>query len=440
MILFDSNLRMATMLFLVPSRVRIAAPSIWSVLLLAAFAAATTAAAQTQTEYRLQAGDVIEVMVAGMPELQQRVTVQSDGEISLPLLGKLSSVAGSTTSDARAKIQAALATKVFRLTAADGRERSVVIKFDEVSASVVEYRPIYVHGDVMKPGELTYRPHMTVRQAVAGAGGYYQLRFQTFSAVRDLIDLQGEYAALWTSLARERLLVWRLTSELGETAELDPKVLQDVPLPKTMLANLISVEAEHLKVRKDDFQRENAYLTHAIAQTGEQIAALEEEQKKENEGIKADLDELERVTNLFKGGNLVMPRLTEARRAVLLSTTREVQTRSQLIQAKRERTDLTRKLEKLPDELRMGLLKELQEARVRLNTAQAKLQIIGEKLPYAMKPLAARDSDTTPRITVFRDDLRSERTLTGYGDTKLQPGDVVEVVLLPSETPDEAVR
>ncbi len=425
------------MIFLVPSRVRIAAPSTWLVLVLAAFAAATTAAAQT--EYRLQIGDVIEVRVAGMPELQQRVTVEGDGEISLPLLGTVV-VAGSTTSDARAKIQAALATKVFRLTTADGRERPVMIKFDEVSASVVEYRPIYVQGDVMKPGELTYRPHMTVRQAVGGAGGYYQLRLQTMSAVRDLIDLQGEYAALWTSLARERLLVWRLTSELGEATELDPKVLEDVPLPKTTLAQLISVESEHLKVWKSDFQRENAYLTHSIVQSGEQISALEEQQKKENEGIKADLEELERVTDLFKGGNLVMPRITEARRAVLLSTTRQVQTRSQLIQAMRDRTDLTRKLEKLPDELQIGLLKELQEARVRLTTAQEKLQIIGEKLPYAIKPVAATDIEKTPRITVFRNDLRGgERTFTGNGDTELQPGDVVAVVLVPSETHGEAV-
>ena len=427
------------MLFYVPSRVRIAASSIWSVLLLAAFAAATTAAAQTQTEYRLQTGDVIEVRVAGMPELQQRVTVQGDGEISLPLFGTLV-VAGSTASDARAKIQAALSTKVFRLTTSDGRERPVAIKFDEVSASVVEYRPVYVHGDVMRPGELTYRPHMTVRQAVGGAGGYNRLGLQTFSAVRDLIDLQGDYAALWIALARERLLVWRLTSELGETTtQLDPKMLQEVPLPKTMLANLISAEAEHLKVRKSDFQRENAFLTHSIAQTGEQISALEEEQKKENEGINADLSELERVTNLFKGGNLVMPRLTEARRALLLSTTREVQTRSQLIQAMRERAELTRKLEKLPDELRIGLLKELQEARVRLSTTQEKLQIMGEKLPYAMKPLAARDNDKQPRITVFRNEPRGERTFTGNGDTELQPGDVVEVVLVPSETHGEAV-
>lgn len=407
---------------------------------------ATASSAGDRAEYRLQAGDVIEIKVAGMPELQQRVTVQGDGDISLPLLGTLM-VAGSTTSDARAKIQAALATKVFRLTTADGRERPVVIKFDEVSASVVEYRPLYIQGDVMKPGELAYRPHMTVRQAIGGAGGYYQPRLQTMSAVRDVADLQGEYAALWTSLAKERLNIWRLTSELEATtnshdgdAEPDPRLLQDVPLPKVILATLASGEAAHLKVRNANFQREKSYLVQSIAQAGEHIAALEEQQRKEDEGIKADLEELQRVTDLFKNGNLVMPRITEARRAVLLSTTRQVETRSQLIDAIREKSELSRQLEKLPDELHIGLIKELQEARARLSTTQSKLQTIGEILPYAATSPDTRESAKVPKITVFRNDFNGERSLDASGDMELRPGDVVDVKLLPAETGHAAVR
>lgn len=439
----DSKLfysRVISMLTRVLSLARIAILT-WPVLLLGTLAAGSTTVAGA--EYRVHAGDIIEVMVAGMPELTQRVTVQIDGGISLPLLGTVI-VAGSTTSEARAKIQAALATKVFRHTTADGRDRPVVIKFDEISASVVGYRPIYADGDVLKPGELTYRPHMTVRQAVAAAGGYFEhsLRFQTqtMSAVRDVIGLHGEYASLWVSLAKERLLVWRLTSELGEAAELNPKVLQSVPLPKATLAKFMSMEAEHLKARKSNFERETAFLKHSIAKVGEHIAALEEQQKKEDEGIKADFKELESATRLFKRGLMITPRLTEARRALLLSTTRQVQTRSQLIQTMRERDALKRQLEKLPDELRISLLKEWQEARTRLEVVRAKLKAIEEKLPYTMNPLGTGRSNKQPRITVFRNDLRAERSFIGTGDTELHPGDVVQVVLLPAETGEMAAR
>ena len=195
---------------MIASMIAVATRSIPSALVLAA--TSISPAAAVGGEYRLHSGDVLEIAVVGMPELKQRVTVQVDGGISLPLLGTIT-VAGATIADARAKIQAGLATKVFRHTGTDGRERPVVIKYDEVSAAVVEYRPIYVHGgEVMKP-ELTYRPNMTVRQAVGAAGGYYELRFQTYSVARDVIEVKGELASLWVSLANERLLISRLSSE-----------------------------------------------------------------------------------------------------------------------------------------------------------------------------------------------------------------------------------
>src|SRR5215475_3717441 len=67
----------------------------------------------TAVEYKIDAGDVIEIMVARVPELQRRVTVKSNGTISFPLLGTLS-VVGLPSSEVEANIQAGLATKIFR--------------------------------------------------------------------------------------------------------------------------------------------------------------------------------------------------------------------------------------------------------------------------------------------------------------------------------------
>lgn len=400
-------------------------------------ASALAVASPSQTaaggsEYRLHSGDVLEIAVVGMPELKQRVTVQVDGSVSLPLLGTIT-LAGATTADARARIQAALATKVFRYTGTDGRERPVVIKYDEVSAAVVEYRPIYVHGEVMKPGELTYRPKMTVRQAVGAAGGYYEPRFQSNSAARDVIDAQGELASLWVTLAKERLLVWRLSNELGETSELDGNVLQGIPLPAATLDTLQATEELFRKIRRSDHDQERSFLEKSIVQVKAHIEALVQQQKKEDEGIAADVEELNRVTGLLKSGSVVMPRITEARRALLLSTTRQVQTRSQLLEAQRRQIELDRQLEKHPDQHRMTLLKEQQEARIRLSAAQAKLQSLGEQLPLAAQ-WGGGHLSKSPRFTVYRREASGERSFAGQGETELQPGDVVEVVLMPAET------
>src|SRR3977135_2234890 len=84
-------------------------------------------------DYRLDVGDVIEISVAGVPDLRQRVAVQWDGSISFPLLGTFVAV-GLSPSEVRAKLQAQLSTKAFRQRAPDGRENVIVIEPDQVTA------------------------------------------------------------------------------------------------------------------------------------------------------------------------------------------------------------------------------------------------------------------------------------------------------------------
>ena len=84
-----------------------------------------------QTDYRLTAGDVIEVSAANAPELRQRVPVQLDGTISLPLVGTIPAE-GLPFSELRNRIQLALASRVLRVRTPDGRDslaRWTVTKF-----------------------------------------------------------------------------------------------------------------------------------------------------------------------------------------------------------------------------------------------------------------------------------------------------------------------
>ena len=387
-------------------------------------------AVSANAEYRLSPGEVIEISVAGLPELRQRVTVQLDGSISLPLLGTLV-VGGSSASDARAKIQSALATKVFRQKTPDGRERPLVIEFDEVAAAVVEYKPIYVSGDVSKPGELIYRPQMTVRQAVASSGGYDLVRNRTSSTLREAVELQADYVSLWATFAKEQVQMWGIRSELGGESDFDRRLLANAPVAQAALEELLSLEIEHAKARKTDYERERTFLQRAIAQADEQIAVFADQQKKEEQGTQADIQDLQRVTELFGKGALALPRVTEARRAVLLSSTRQLQTTAHLLQVTRQRTENLRQLEKLDDQRKITLLRDLQEAGVRLSGIQAKLQAIREKLEIPMGPQSAIESGRKPQITVIRKGENGRTPIIANGDFELEPGDFVEVVLRP---------
>ena len=382
-----------------------------------------------KAEYRIEAGDILEIAVAGMPDWRQRVEVQLDGSISYPLLGTLV-VAGLSPSEVRTKIQG-IPTKVFRQSTPDGREHNVLLDADQVSANVVEYRPIYVNGDVSKPGVQAYRPLMTVRQAVALCGGYEIMRFRMNNPFLESADFRSDYESLWTDFAKERVHIWRIRTELGEGDNLDQKVLQDVPLPASTISQIKRLEAEQLKSRQEDYLREKEFLRRVIKQAEEHIGVLSESLKNEEEGIQADKQDLHRVTDLFGKGAVAITRITDARRALLWSSTLKLQTTAQWMSQKKQREEVSRQLERLDDQRRMDLLRELQDAGVRLSQISARLQGVGEKLQYTalVRSQLVRGSGGKPQIAIIRKGENGRERLVAEEDFELEPGDVVEVAL-----------
>ncbi len=383
-----------------------------------------------KAEYRLHVGDAIEISVARLPELKQRVPVQLDGTISFPLLGRLS-VVGLSPAEVQANVQAMLAAKVFRQRSSDGRENSVAIEPDEVTATIVEYRPIYVNGDVSRPGEQVYRPLMTVRQAIALSGGYDVMRLRMNNPILETADLRGEYESLWTEYAKEQAHAWRLKQELGQETTVDQATLLDVPVARSAVLAIVRVEAELLKTRQADRQAEATFLQRGIVQADEQIRVLSEQQKTEDQGNQADIEELERTKELFSRGTLPSLRVSDARRAMLLSSTQKLQTIAQLMQTRRQRDDLSRQIERLDGQRKSDMLKELQDTALAISKIQFKLQSTGEKLQYTSlaKSQLVRGFGNKPTITIVRNGAKGSESLSANEEFALQPGDVVEVAL-----------
>ena len=385
--------------------------------------------ASARAEYRIDAGDVIEIFVTQMPDLQRRVSVKLDGTISFPLLGTLT-VAGLSQAELQTKIQAILATKVFQQRAADGHENQVAIDPDAVTASVVEYRPIYVNGDVSKPGEYPYRPFMTVRQAVALSGGYDLLRMRMANPFVESADLRSDYAATWAELAKEQAHIWRLKKELEYKDNVDTNKLMDVPIPRRTVTQIVQVETEHFEINQADYKRQRAFLQRSIEQGDNQIGVLSEQEQKEDQGVKADAEELQKIIELHSKGLVSNPRLTDARRAILLSSTRKLQTDVQLMQMKRQQDELGRQLEKLDDQRKSDLLQQLQDTAAKVSALRARLQGITEKLQYTTaRTQLARGAYITPTIAVMRKTPTARERIAVDEDFELQPGDVAEVTL-----------
>jgi polysaccharide export outer membrane protein len=126
-------------------------------------------------EYLLGPGDRIRVITFGDQQLTGEFRISDSGDIAMPLLGTVHA-AGLTPRQLGDRVGALLA-------------QSHLFKNPSVSVEIVAYRPIFVLGEVNKPGEFPYQPGMTVLTAVAVAGGFtYRAVDDVFSIVRTTHD------------------------------------------------------------------------------------------------------------------------------------------------------------------------------------------------------------------------------------------------------------
>lgn len=382
-------------------------------------------------EYRLQAGDVLEFSVAGVPDMRQKVTVNLDGDVPFPLIGEVKA-AGQTVAQVRETVKKQLPSHSLTLRGQDGKENLTVISGDEITLAIADYRPIYVTGDVAKPGEQPFRAGLSVRQAVSLAGGYDLQRFRMESPILQTADLKGEYESLWADFARAQAASARLRAELDGKSEFDRKRVMDAPLPASVLGQIVDNEQKLLASRSQDFTKERDHLKQVVKLFDDRIEVLTDQRKKEDEGAALDASEIERINDLNRRGVVPITRALETRRLSLLSSTRALQIGVQAEQARKDRQDAARAVDRLVDEHRSDILRDLQDADVKVAQTRAKLQAVGDKLLYTgvVRSQLVRGTGGTPQIAVFRrTDPAHRQRIDGDEETELQPGDTVEVAL-----------
>ncbi|MFE1601541.1 polysaccharide biosynthesis/export family protein [Methylobacterium sp. ID0610] len=386
--------------------------------------------AKAADSYKLAVGDTVLLSIAGL-NVERRMTIGVDGMVNVPLIGEVKAD-GKTISELLEAIKKDLPSKSYTLRTPDGRDAVTIIAPDEIGLSVAEYRPVYVTGDVVRPGEVAYKPGMTLRQAVSLAGGYDIVRFRIENPAFATYDLLAEYRQVWLDRARTAARIAWLASALGQTNQ-----AHALPIGRDLLSDKIKAEAARaetdvLESKAANFRtaRENAQRN--LTSAGEYVRVLEQQLKTEEESAKVDAEESDRIADLFRRGTVPATRLAEARRLTLLSATRVLQVASQLEMARRTRLDSERDLRKLDEDRRTELLTAMQENQSELRRAAPHIDAVWEKLRYITalrSQLVEGGSGGERQISLVRRTEGKVRTSAAEEDVSLEPGDVVEVRL-----------
>jgi protein involved in polysaccharide export with SLBB domain len=108
--------------------------------------------------YTIRVGDVLDITFFKTENMNQQVTVGPDGEVYLPLIGRVR-VVGRTVDDVTKEIT-------------DGYRKEMIDPLITVSIAEFSGLEIYVSGEVQTPGVQPYRGGLTLVQAISAAGGF----------------------------------------------------------------------------------------------------------------------------------------------------------------------------------------------------------------------------------------------------------------------------
>jgi polysaccharide biosynthesis/export protein len=119
---------------------------------------ATVAAEEGPAEYHVGAGDVLEIVVLDNSELSRAATVQTNGNLSLPLLGEVP-VTTLTVAEIKTKLTTLLADYLVS---------------PQVEVKVKEYQSQFVTviGEVNNPGRKPFRGQTRLLDVLLEAGGF----------------------------------------------------------------------------------------------------------------------------------------------------------------------------------------------------------------------------------------------------------------------------
>ena len=122
-----------------------------------------------QSVYRLGPGDQLRIITYGEEQLTGDFKVDDSGKLEIPLLGSVQA-GGLTVPELQAEMTNSLHSKN-------------LLQSPSVSVEISTYRPIFILGEVSRPGPYPYQPHMTVLTAAAVAGGFTYRAVQSYASI-----------------------------------------------------------------------------------------------------------------------------------------------------------------------------------------------------------------------------------------------------------------
>ncbi|MCB1355362.1 MAG: SLBB domain-containing protein [Maritimibacter sp.] len=339
-------------------------------------------------------------------------SLSANGDIHVPLAGTVRALGETADS-----LSAAVTLQIQR--------RIGLTDPPEVAIEIAGHAPIYVSGAVNTPGAFPFRLGMTVRQALALAGGLGSASASEDGAERELIRYSGQIAVLLQQLAALEAEEARLENEVaaiearanGAAAPDEPGELEGIQL------ELFRARQRSIGTREENIKELQDLVAEQVRRLDEQIVLVESQ-------VETARDDAGVVEDLTQRGLAVRSRMSSAEITLANFEAQLVRLEVARLEAVQQLNLARRDEITLFDEARLGRLASLRDVRLDLATTRAELRTARAlNAEAAARSAAGSVLDAVAEVSyvVTRDDPSGIRRIEADLDTRLRPRDTIEV-------------
>ncbi|MEQ1955517.1 polysaccharide biosynthesis/export family protein [Mesorhizobium yinganensis] len=348
--------------------------------------------------------------------------VTQSGTIMLPVIGSVP-VANMDVSQLAADIAGRIQKKL------------MLVEKPETTVEVLDYPPVYVVGDVEKPGEYRFRDGMTVLQALALSGGEFR---SPAEKSEDSVKLVGELQEFDADIIRSTARIARLSAEMNRASEISfPAVAPDDEMAKAIFAQ----ERIIFAARANEIKRQTESLGELRGLLTAEVNVLQEKIKASDASIKSAEDELAGVKTLVDKGLAVAARRSDLERTLAGYRTDRLDQITATMRARQGITEATRNADGLLDRQQTEIASSLQSEQANLSKLKMQRDVSQKlllKTLAASSPSIGASGKPSLAYAITRIDKGTSAEIVASPQTVVMPGDVISITIATTPPKDQA--
>jgi len=379
-------------------------------------AAPMPAIAANLEPYHVSSGDVLSVVSYGNAGLSGTFPISANGTIGYPMLGTVS-VAGKTTTEIGDMLTQALARHIPGATA---------------TVTVSSFAPVFILGDVSKPGSYPYHPGMITLELFALGGGAPRLSATADPTGMQFIAQRQQYAELSIKLFSLAVKEQRLRAEQTDTEFEFPLPADTDATNRDLRQRIITAETNIYRTRRHSFEAEKEALVNQQASYDQEIDALHQSIKLHSQELALLEQDVASTKALADRGLTAQTNYRAAQRELSQTRRDALELESFLARANQNKLDLALRRQMLIDNRTNAIAEELRATDLEIALAKRSLEAVLASLGEL--GVMAASADDVPlkqntSFTITRNVGGSYTEIAADERTEIRPGDILRATI-----------